>query len=252
MISTNSARNWVAIPPTPRHPPRPIRRGRPSRLPRRPAAQTGRAAGASRTSSPSPPARAGQDGRALCAHDLHPLPSSLARPGRAWRPRADLASGRRTPRTGGRDHRTSRTRAHLPVLWLSQSWRDPPGGPRPCPRAAPGRGDVLLQRPSSPRPTRRGRDRRDDLRGADLAGLRSPRSKPRPVLPWPIPITKLQTAVRDGPGQEHRRDRLEREGTEALAVGGGDRDGRLLRDSPAAQLRGPTDPLGRGDHRRRL
>ena len=134
--------------------------------------QAGRATGASRTSSPSPPARAGQDRRAVSAHGLRPLPSSLARRAWAWRPRADLASGRRTPRAGGRHHRAPRTRAHLPRLWLPQSWRDPPGDPRSCHRAALGRGDVLLQRPSSHRPTRRGRGRRDRLRGADLPGLR--------------------------------------------------------------------------------
>ena len=202
---------------------------------------TGRAAGASRTSSPSPPARTGPDDRALCAHDLHPLPGSLARRAGTWRPRADLASDRRTPRTGRRDHRASRPRAHLPRLWSPQSGRDPAGGPRPCDRAAPGRDDVLLQRPSPCRPPGGGRGRRDGLRCPDFPG-HDRRIGSRDVCRPGWPVSRGGGGRPRGPGEEHRRDRLEREGTEALVVDGGDRDGGPLRDPPAAEFRGPEGP----------
>jgi len=60
---------------------------------------------------------------------------------------------------------------HLSLLWLPQSWPDSPGDPRPRHRATLGRGNVLLQRPSSSWPTGCERGRRDRLRGADLPGL---------------------------------------------------------------------------------
>ena len=116
-----------------------------------------------------PPERVNQSCR-MCRRSARtaklPCPPSPRR-----RPRADLASGCRTPRAGGGHHRAPRSRTHLPLLWLRQSRPDPPGDPPPRHRATLGCGDVLLQQSSSHWPSGGGGDRRDGLRGADLPGF---------------------------------------------------------------------------------
>jgi len=67
--------------------------------PKRP--QAGWSSGTSGTPSRSPATRAGRQGRDVCAHDLRPLPSGVARRARPGRSRADLAPGCRTPPAGG-------------------------------------------------------------------------------------------------------------------------------------------------------
>jgi len=113
LSSTNSVRNWVATPPTPRHPPRPIRWGHPGLWSRRPAdanragsldipdiiAIASRPSG-SRRSSPMCP-RSAPTAKLPCPPSRGP--ATLSRPGIRWpnspnwRPRSPNIKDTRAP-----------------------------------------------------------------------------------------------------------------------------------------------------------
>ena len=127
----------------------------------------------------------------------------------------------------------------------------PPGDPRSCHRATLGCGDVLSQRSPSSEPTGGGRGRRDGFRCADLAGL-GLCTRSRDKCRIGQFVSRGPGSSEGRPGQECRRDQLERKGTKTLAVDGGDHNGRLFRNPSAAQLQGSASPLGRDDNRRCL
>ena len=246
--STNSAAKSTATPPTPPRPLRPIRLGPPSRSSRRQPTPARWATRASRIAPSSIAARPGPGCRAVYAHDLHPMPAPLPQepgpddPEPTWHQVAEIPPLAAIVTEHQGHARTCPCCGHLNRSEIPAEIRADVTGPRLAAVMSYFSGRHHLSRRGVEEivetvfevPTSLGTvialEARDDGRlGRGLS--RGPEGSPA------------------GGGEEHRRDRLERSGPEAMAVDGGDRDGGLVRDPPAAEFRGPSGPAGRDDQR---